>query len=429
MTIYLVDVSHHDRARRGRALDWAAIRRHTSEAMIARATYGDPSGFSPDTRYFDEFQVGAKAAGFTLRGGYHNLVKGDAASISRQVDWFLRELDSHDCAWAMLDIERYPELVTNNLWPRWADVLRFRDRWAQVADGRVLAYYLPQWLWSGHLGSPDLRALGGPLISSNYGSNLDGLPPAIYGARGGDSGAGWKPYGGVTPSIWQFGSDCDLPGASNKTDINAFRGSIDELRTLLTGADDMLTKTEAGHLIALAYRLLALAKLDESLAAAEQIPADGRITDVPLIDLLKRVDANAAAAATGSVDPAALAEELLRQSGGHVTVTIPDEQLAARPPRRPRRPRRRHPRDHVTWTLRPLLEAGMGSKVSMRNLTLGIFVLVWAVTQVVSAWEHGAQLDEKSLGMLLGGITAIVLAFRSDRNSDSDSGERGGDST
>lgn len=71
----------------------------------------------------------------------------------------------------------------------------------------------------------------------------------------------------------------------------------------------------------------------------------------------------------------------------------------------------------------------MGTKVSMRNLTLGVFVLVWAVTQVVSAWKHGAQLDEKSLGMLLGGITAIVLAFRSDRSSDSDSGERGGDST
>lgn len=327
-TTFFVDVSHHDRSRRKRALDWAAIRRNTSEVMIARATYGDPQGFSPTTRYFDEFQTGAKAAGFTTRGGYHNLIRGDAASIGRQVDWFLRTLDSQDCAWAMLDIERYPELVANNLWPRWADVMRFRDRWAKVAGGRVLTYYLPQWLWSGHLGSPDLRALGGPLIASNYGSNLDGLPPAIYDARGGNSGPGWKPYGHVTPAIWQFGSECDMPGASGHTDINAYRGTADELTALLTGKDtDMLTKTEAGHLVALAYRLLSVATLDERVASSSQIPEDGRLADVPLIDLLKRVDTNAAAAATGGVDPAALAAELLRQSDGHVTVTISDEQL------------------------------------------------------------------------------------------------------
>jgi hypothetical protein len=110
-----------------------------------------------------------------------------------------------------------------------------------------------------------------------------------------------------------------------------YANSIDVMRrafAILIG-DDMLTPTQAGHLIATAYRLLAVATLNEDLAAATQIPEQGRITDVPLIDLLKRVDANAAsAAAVGSVDPAALAAELLLQFGGHVTVTIADEQLA-----------------------------------------------------------------------------------------------------
>lgn len=65
----------------------------------------------------------------------------------------------------------------------------------------------------------------------------------------------------------------------------------------------------------------------------------------------------------------------------------------------------------------------MTSKMLMRNITLAAYVLVWAVTQVVGSWKYGTTLDEKSIGMLAGGVTAIVLAFRSDKGSD----EKGGD--
>lgn len=243
MTLLYIDVSHHDRARRGAPLDWPAIKSVTSPVMCARATYGDPSGFSPDTFFFAEFQQGARAAGFDLRGGYHNLVRGDSASMRRQVDWFRRELDSQGCDWAMLDIERYKELVERDLWPRWDDVLRFRDAWHAV-ERRPLAYYLPKWLWSGYYGT-DLRQLPGPLVQSHYLSGIYGSPLAIYNAGGGDGGTGWDDwYGNRFPDIWQYSATCDVAGASSQTDVNAFRGTLDQLRALLTG-DDMSAERTA----------------------------------------------------------------------------------------------------------------------------------------------------------------------------------------
>lgn len=236
VTLLYVDVSHHDRARRGAPLDWPSIRAVTSPVMCARATYGDPNGFSPDTFFFAEFQQGARAAGFTLRGGYHNLVRGDAASMRRQVDWLRRELDAQGCDWAMLDIERYKELVERDLWPRWDDVLRFRDAWRAV-ESRPLTYYLPQWLYNGYYAGADLRQLPGPLVQSHYAGG-DGAVAQIYANAGGDSGTGWDDaYGGRLPEIWQFTSDANVPGASDKTDVNAFRGSIEQLAALLTGDD------------------------------------------------------------------------------------------------------------------------------------------------------------------------------------------------
>ncbi|WP_162908097.1 hypothetical protein [Allorhizocola rhizosphaerae] len=211
----------------------------TSEVMIARATYGDPSGFNPATRHFGAFQRGAIGAGFSLRGGYHNLVRGDAGSMRRQVDYFRRELDAYGCQWAMVDIERYQELISNDLWPRFADVLRFRDAWHAV-DSRPLAYYLPRWLHNGYYGGANLRELPGPLVQSHYAGGTSGSAARIYANAGGDHGTGWDDaYGNRLPDIWQFTSDADVDGASSVTDANAFRGTVDQLRSLLTGDDDM----------------------------------------------------------------------------------------------------------------------------------------------------------------------------------------------
>lgn len=74
--------------------------------------------------------------------------------------------------------------------------------------------YVAKWYWQGHMGSPNLIPLqdaGMALISSNY---------TTYS----DTGPGWQPYGGVTPSAWQF--------ASQPHDRNAFQGDAAALAKL-----------------------------------------------------------------------------------------------------------------------------------------------------------------------------------------------------
>lgn len=236
MTLY-IDVSHHDRDRRGSPLDWARIARDTGQGtvMVARASYGDPAGYNPTTRFFAEHQAEARDAGYTCRGGYANLVHGDAASIARQVDYLRRELDATGCVWGMCDVEPYAALRENGLWPRWDDALRFRDRWAAV-ETRVMAWYIARWVWSGWLGQPDLRQLPGPLVNAHYPpANPPDTPGRMYQAAGGDDGPGWQSYGGRSPDMWQYTSVCSLAGASSRTDLDAYRGSVTELVSLLGG--------------------------------------------------------------------------------------------------------------------------------------------------------------------------------------------------
>jgi hypothetical protein len=238
MSVYcgFVDVSHHTRNDRGKELDWPAIAAAgLGTVMAARATYGDPQIFNPSTFFFGEFMDGAKAAGFSCRGGYHNVIRGDAASMARQVDLLRRELDRHNVEWPMADIERYDELVENGLWPRFDDVLRFQDRWYAVED-RVIAWYIPLWDWRDHLGQPDLTVLHGPLIGSAYEDNAHLPWQKLYEHEAPDGVRAFESYGGRMPEIGQIGSHAIVPGSGPNTDVNIYRGPVDDLVALLTGA-------------------------------------------------------------------------------------------------------------------------------------------------------------------------------------------------
>jgi hypothetical protein len=94
--------------------------------------------------------------------------------------------------------------------------------------GTIHLNYLPRWYWESPWGSPDLAALKDldlVLVSSDY--------------SGYSTSAGWQPYGGWTPTIWQYSSTVPLHG--QKVDFNAFLGSgatdvptlIDELRSIV----------------------------------------------------------------------------------------------------------------------------------------------------------------------------------------------------
>jgi hypothetical protein len=232
---FTIDVSQHDWDEGGGNLDWVAVRQAGIVGMCARATYGDPYGFNYPSYHFGDFVRAAKDADFPLRGGYHNLVRGDQASINRQVDWLREELDAHDANWALLDVERYAEMVPAVAWPLWDDVRRFDDRWAAV-DNRVLVGYLPAWNWNNHLGQPDLRAFRGPMIASDYPVSGAADYRQLYARSGGDTGRGWASYGNRISEGWQFSSRALVPGAETACDMSAWRMSSDQLYALLTGA-------------------------------------------------------------------------------------------------------------------------------------------------------------------------------------------------
>lgn len=233
MTTFYLDVSHYDVDRRGGPLDWVGITALGMPAVCVRATYGDPGVYAPTTRHFRALTAGAEAAGVGIRGGYHNLIGGDASSIARQVLFLRDELDAAGSNWAMLDVEPYAALRERGLVPGWEDVLEFAAQW-RLASRIPLAFYIARWVWDGYLGRPDLRKLGGPLVSARY---IMGATPGpagdLYAGSGGDTGAGWEPYGGVVPDIWQFTSSAQVLGASAFSDVNAFRGTAAELRALL----------------------------------------------------------------------------------------------------------------------------------------------------------------------------------------------------
>lgn len=232
--VFTIDVSQHDWKRRGGNLNWLDIREAGIAGMCARATYGDPEGYQWPTYHFGDFASGARKAGMGLRGGYHNLVRGDQPSINRQVDWLRRELDKHHANWAMLDVERYGELVSADMVPTWDDVLRFDERWAKV-DDRVLVGYIPPWNWSQHLGEPDLRQFRGPLIASNYPRQANEGFRQLYEQIGGNDGPGWAAYGNRIPEGWQYSARAKVPGVADICDVNAWRITFEKFKALVTG--------------------------------------------------------------------------------------------------------------------------------------------------------------------------------------------------
>lgn len=92
-----------------------------------------------------------------------------------------------------------------------------------------LGYY-PQWYWR-QQGGGDLSGLANSVVSADY-PNGSGYASTIYADAGGNSGVGWSPYGGATPSAWQFTNRADIAGVT--VDCNAYLGT--DLRVLFGAA-------------------------------------------------------------------------------------------------------------------------------------------------------------------------------------------------
>jgi GH25 family lysozyme M1 (1,4-beta-N-acetylmuramidase) len=175
-------------------------------AVCAKSTEGT---YFTDPSYSD-FKTQAAAVG-ALFWAYHFLVEGNGAA---QADYCFRFAGAS--VPVMLDVEPIP---AQNSTPGIAEILAFTARYRQLG-GRVCVAYLPRWYWE-HLGRPDLTVLGLPIVASGY--------PGGYS----DTDANWSPYGGVTPSIWQYTDSQPYGGMS--VDFNAFRGTVQELAALING--------------------------------------------------------------------------------------------------------------------------------------------------------------------------------------------------
>src|SRR5258708_7300991 len=117
----------------------------------------------------------------------------------------------------MVDFEPEPPSF-----PSLADCTEFIDAYRKLG-GVTHLVYLPHWYWSrpagpgqGGLGSPSLQPLidrGMLLVSSDYTTYTDDA-----------TGAGWQPYGGMTPAVWQDTDALQFNGQLG--DFNAYRGAV-----------------------------------------------------------------------------------------------------------------------------------------------------------------------------------------------------------
>lgn len=151
--------------------------------------------------------------------GYHWVTEDDPASQVRTWQAAGGALD------VMLDVEAGPPSSgdINNFW---AVVNAFNN-----AGIFVQLAYLPQWYW-GQIGSPALSLGDILLVSSGYPDGT-GFASGIYANSGGDSGEGWAPYGGATPTMWQFTSSATVGnGSVIGVDVNAFRGDAATLAAI-----------------------------------------------------------------------------------------------------------------------------------------------------------------------------------------------------
>lgn len=238
MTVYGWDGSHYDWDRG--PVDLGAAVRDGIQFFTHKATEGS-SYLDPQFAYA---MARAKNAGMPLIGAYCVNRKGDQAP---QVDKFIRVLDQGAPFWraepfiVQLDCERWSDKDGVYAYePSLAEIHAWCDTFVQRTGGRLTpVVYAPKWVY----GDTGLRGLRYPLWASNYGTN----PTVPYRqAYPGDGSTRWAAYSGIVPAILQFGSRTTI-GVQGICDANAFRGTLDQLRALISSGDDM-TEEQARQL-------------------------------------------------------------------------------------------------------------------------------------------------------------------------------------
>lgn len=301
---YLWDASHYDGN-----LTTAILTRARAEG-IEGFTHKLGEGLTNVDTTAGTALAAARDAGILAVGGYW-FIHGNDDPVA-EAKRCIAVADEHESWWRTFagwfwqtDAETSPTGL-----PSPSYVKTFSDTLASLSGRRVIVYA------SHGMYGDRLASLGHPLWNANYPSSRKAGFKSLYP---GDRFAGWAKYSGQTPVIVQYSSSATVAGL-HTCDVNAFKGTIQDLLTLI-GAVDMSSAlaNDDPDFLALIWRAEALANFKLVIGGG---PEKGKpVPFVAAIQALQSQSAATAATVAGLVkSEAALQETLNALAAGGTSV-------------------------------------------------------------------------------------------------------------
>ena len=190
-------------------------------------------GTFKDTCYASHYDD-AKSAGLLIAAYAYIRNPSEGTSIAAQVQTTLQVMgDRKVPVW--LDCETNAGLHVEHI--------REYKRRLEAAGVRVPGIYTYVPFWEGKV-SPSEPGMGefGYLWKAAYPGGT-GTAAQVYSASGGDGSHNWTyPLGNRKPDLWQFTDRATIAG--HTVDCNAFRGTVEQLRTIFYGGESATTPSE-----------------------------------------------------------------------------------------------------------------------------------------------------------------------------------------
>ncbi|QDF20033.1 endolysin [Corynebacterium phage Stiles] len=219
-----IDISEHQdglplREAKAQGVEFVIIR-------LCDGTYRDKT--------FASHLADAEQQGLLVSTYWYLRAPSEGTTIAQQVDVIDAQMGGRRDLGVWIDVE--------SVGPGNAKLLTADDVWAAKRELEKRGYHVPgiysgAWYWE-HMpgGEPSMDGLG-HLWVSHYGRNRRGIPRTLYTDDGGDNHPGWRyPLGDRLPDILQFGSQGAVAG--KLVDVNAWRGTLGELRSIFNGTGD-----------------------------------------------------------------------------------------------------------------------------------------------------------------------------------------------
>ena len=247
-----------------------------------------------------------------LPGAYHFLHGGNGAAQAR---FFLAKAGDVSKMAVALDVEASgADAATSRAW-----VAEFK----RLTGGHPVIGYYPRWYWE-QTGRPDLSFFD-TVWQSHYVTG-SGTPAFLYGRV---PSSWWAAFGGEPISILQYSSSGSVSGIPGQCDVNAYRGSLSQLRAIALGKDDdmPLTSDDAERVADLTVKRLLAAvynRRGHTVGTALETAHDG------VLALLARnpdeVDEGAVAAAVlAGLTPASIAAAVVGVLPADLAQQVVDE--------------------------------------------------------------------------------------------------------